>query len=712
VADVLFITLTICLGVVSVAAVARSFFLSRQLSGVLAEKQALQTKLENVHGALVADTATLSERLATVEDARDAERIRRKTVERERDLREAILQSLSVPVWVRGPGLDLVWCNQAYARAVESSVEDVVRRQVELLPTDRRCQNTRALAERASSSGAAQQEEHHVVIGGARHLLNVQVRPLLDINQVVGFALDETGREQVQAELDRHIRAEAEVLENLDTSVAIFGADQRLVFCNQSYRDYWAFDPVFIDSRPSYGEILDDLRERRRTPELVDFLRYKREQAALFTSLIQPREDLWHLPNGSTLWVRIVPHPFGGLMFIMQDVSEKLALESSYNTLIAVQRETLDNLAEGVAVFGSDGRLKLYNPAFRRIWKLQGIDLSLEPHLADLLEARKSLFAHQDRWDDLKRQTVSDTLDRVARAGRLERADGSVIEFSTVPLPDGATLTSSLDVTDTVRVEQALRSSNAALAAADKLKSEFIANVSYQLRTPLNTIMGFAEILTHQYFGDLNDRQTEYAKGIVDASKRLLLLINDVLDLATIEAGRMALRMQPVPVKVLLDEAAGLAAEWAAGQALTLTVKCAPDIGTVEGDDKRLRQALYNLISNAILYTPPGGSITLAAEPAGHFVRVSVIDTGVGIPETDQARIFGRFERSNDHLRQGGAGLGLALVKSFIELHHGHIELSSAPGTGTTVTCVLPTHQPDAETIIAEAAITHVGEAL
>jgi signal transduction histidine kinase len=480
------------------------------------------------------------------------------------------------------------------------------------------------------------------------------------------------------------------VLEHLGSAIAIYGPDMKLEFFNRSYQRLWDAGEGFLESKPSFGEVLEDLRTRRRVPEQADFQRYKKERLALFTSLLEPREDLMHLPDGTSLRILAVPHPFGGIMFVHEDVTDKLALESSYNTLIAVQRETLDNLAEGIAVFGPDGKLRLFNPAFARIWKLPPDYLETTPHIADLLERMKPLFNFGINWGEFKEEMVGYTLDRSARKGRIERADQAIVEYITIPLPDGAVLNSYLDTTDSVRVEQALRASNAALATADRLKSEFVANVSYQLRTPLNTIMGFAEILTNQYFGTLNERQIEYTRTIMDASKRLLLLINDVLDLATIEAGRMALNRRSVSVAELLNSAKQMTAEWARQQSLEIMINCPSDIGGFDVDEHRLKQAVFNLISNSIKYTPPGGRITLEARRRDNWIALTVIDTGIGIPEGDRERVFGKFERSNSQARQGGAGLGLSLVKSFVELHGGRIEIESEVNKGTRVTCFLP----------------------
>jgi signal transduction histidine kinase len=617
---------------------------------------------------------------------------------------QALLDALPFPLWVRGNDLNLILCNGAYARALDATPENAIRDQLELTSPTAMSGSGRTLAANALSANQLQRERRHVIISGKRKLLEITELPIRLGDKadqsgyaMLGLAIDVTKEEDKETELQRHVAAQNEVLEHLGSGIAIYGSDMRLEFFNRAYQRLWDADENFLAGKPGFGEILEDLRTRRRAPEQADFQRYKKERMSLFTSLLEPREDLMHLPDGTTLRILAVPHPFGGIMFVHEDVTDKLALESSYNTLIAVQRETLDNLSEGIAVFGPDGKLGLYNPAFAHIWQLAGEVLSEHPHISDLLENMKPLFNFGPNWIDFKNEMVEYTLDRTSRRGRIERADNAIVEYITVPLPDGAVLNSYLDVTDSVRVEQALRASNAALATADRLKSEFVANVSYQLRTPLNTIMGFAEILTNQYFGSLNERQIEYTRTIMDASKKLLLLINDVLDLATIEAGRMELNRHMVSIADLLNGSKHMTAEWARQQALDIVIDCPSDIGEFEVDEQRMKQALFNLISNSIKYTPAGGRITIEARRKDQWILVSVIDTGIGIPEADRERVFGKFERANSQARQTGAGLGLSLVKSFIELHGGRIEIESSVNNGTRITCYLPIRAPAAE---------------
>ena len=610
------------------------------------------------------------------------------TAARERDRLGMLLDSLPLPIWNRDADLRLTYCNETYARIADGSRDAVIAAGMEI-GGGVIAENGKAVARRAQALGMPQSESQHLVVGGDRRLFDFVEQPL-GSDAIMGYALDMTNLENTQSELARHIAAHAELLEHLGTGIVIYGPDSRVKFFNTAYLEQFGLDEEFLGSEPTMAEVLEALRERRRLPEHADFPSYKRELVRHLTGIIHPHEELLHLPNGSTLRMVAAPHPFGGVLITYEDVTDTLALERSYNTLIEVQRETLDNLYEGIAVYGSDGRLKLSNPAFARLWGLAPETLQNEPHVSTIVDRVQGFFGDTADWEALRDMIINRVADRETRSGRLERSDGSVLDFATVPLPDGGSLLTYVDVTDSIRAERALRERNAALETADRLKSEFIANVSYELRTPLNAIIGFAEILDHQYFGPLNDRQIEYSRGIVAASQRLLSLINDILDIATIEAGYLHLDLDTVDVAALLSAVQILVSERARNRELALDIDCPPDVGTVVADERRLKQAIYNLISNAIKFTPQGGRITVSARRAEDEIAVVVADTGIGIAPEHQARVFEKFAQVGAQGRQGGAGLGLALVKSLIELHGGRIELESAPDTGTRITCHIP----------------------
>ena len=607
----------------------------------------------------------------------------------ERDEFAALLDALPLPVWARSDDLSIIYCNKAYASAVGHDRSTVIAEGVEL-PGTALAEVSQTLARHAREGASEQRLAQHVVVGGERRLLELSERPL-EAGLLLGMGQDLTSVEEARSERDRHIGAHASVLESLSSGIAIFGPDLHLKFFNNAYAQMWQLEESLLSGEPHIGDILEALRDKRRLPEQSNFPAFKEEMTRRLSTLIEPMEELMHIPDGSTLRMTVTPHPFGGVLMSIEDVTDRLTLERSYNTLIAVQRETLNHLYEGVAVYGADGRLKLFNPVFARTWDLPEELLERGPHIRDLVPmARKFYEAAEGEWPAMMESLVAEVTEREMRRERRERADGSVLDTAQVPLPDGNCLMTFLDVTDSIRVERALRERNEALETTDRLKSEFLANVSYELRTPLNAIVGFAEILENQFFGELNERQIEYSRAIVDSSQRLLTLINDILDLATIEAGYLRLDLASVQIADLLDGIRTLGHERAHSRSIDFVVDCAPDIGVLVGDERRLKQALFNLVSNAFKFTPEGGRITVGAERDGAEVRLSVIDTGIGIPLDEQSRVFGKFERGSAQTRQSGAGLGLSLVKSLVELHGGWVELQSAPEQGTRVICHLP----------------------
>lgn len=609
----------------------------------------------------------------------------------ERDRLRGLLDALPVPIWSRDEQFAITECNLAYTEAVEADTRDEVISEGREITEGELAVAAKALARRALDVTAPQTESHHVVVGGSRRLLELTERPLNGTDQTVGFALDGTALEDARKEIQHVVEAHDEVLQNLALAIAVLGPDKRLKFFNAAYVTMWNHDEEWLTTGPEIGEILDTMRERRALPETGDFSAYKQDWYSYFTSLIEPRRELQHLPDGRAIWIVFSPHPLGGLMITFEDVTDKLAMERSYNTLIDVQRASLDNMSEGVAVFGEDGCLRLSNPVFEKVWNVSSDFAATEPHISDVIEKCKPMLDYGDDWERFKRSYVARITGRMTRTGRLYRKDDLVLAYGIVPLPDGGILLSFRDITDTTRVARALRERNEALEAADRIKSEFVANISYELRTPLNAIVGFTEILNNQYFGELNESQSEYIDGVLEASQRLIALIDDILDLAVIEAGRMVLDIKTIKVREMLANVVSLTGEWAREQDIKLELRCRRDIGLLEADERRVKHALFNLVSNAIKYTPPGGSIVISAERSDADMRLIVSDSGIGIPVEDQARVFDKFVRGRGRDdRSASAGLGLALVKSFIELHGGRVELESAPNEGTRIICRLP----------------------
>ena len=230
------------------------------------------------------------------------------------------------------------------------------------------------------------------------------------------------------------------------------------------------------------------------------------------------------------------------------------------------------------------------------------------------------------------------------------------------------------------------------LATANRHKSEFLANMSHELRTPLNAVIGFSEVLQERIFGDLNDKQAEYMQDIHESGRHLLDLINDILDLSKIEAGRMELETSTFDLSDSLRSALTLVRERASRHGIELSLDVADGVGGIVADERKVRQVVLNLLSNAVKFTPDGGRVTLSARRADGVFEVAVSDTGIGIAPGDQAAVFEEFRQvGTDAARKHeGTGLGLALAKRFVELHGGTMRVVSSPGAGATFSFTLP----------------------
>jgi signal transduction histidine kinase len=596
-----------------------------------------------------------------------------------------LIEAVTVPIWTRDATGALTYANQAYARAVEArDGADVVERGMELF--DRAARASLAHAEQTRQAYAGRLP---AIVSGARRSFEVQSVP--NRSGSAGIGIDVTEAERMRSDLARMVEAHRRTLDQLATGVAIFGANQKLAFYNAAYRSLWDLDAGFLDQEPSDMAVLDRLRAARKLPEEQDFRQWK---AALHDAYhaTEAREHMWHLPDGRTLRVVTTPNAEGGVIYLFDDVTERLDLVRRYDALIRVQGETLDNLAEAVAVFASDGRLRLFNPAFARLWKLQPTALTERPHIETVIGWCQPLSGDTALWHRL-RAAITAIDDRESVSGRIERRDGNVIDCATVPLPDGATLVTFQDVTDTVNVERALREKNEALEEADEIKVDFVHHVSYELRSPLTNIIGFAHFLGDLATGPLNEKQREYLGYITTSTNALLAIINNILDLASIDAGAMTLDLGPVDIRKTMHDAAEGVQDRLVQSDISLNIRVAPDIGSFVADERRVRQTLFNLLANAIGFSPAGETITLAAQRLRDAVVFSVTDHGPGIPPDVKDKVFDWFETHSLGSRHRGTGLGLSLVRSFVELHGGTVTIDSAVGTGTTVTCVFPLGQ-------------------
>ncbi|MGB0907902.1 MAG: ATP-binding protein [Maricaulaceae bacterium] len=584
------------------------------------------------------------------------------------------------PLWrISGTGR-LTWVNEAYAKAV--GCEDfgpVIADQIFL---------DAAAAEQAKTalrSGVRVEDNRPIVIDGDRKSMNITVFPVS--GGAAGIAMDASEADQLRGALKRHVQSHDELLNTMDEAIVIFSADKRMSFHNNAFANMFKLGADWFSGRPGHSEWLDHVREKSLLPEQADFAEWKSHELSLYTDW--PDEmppELWALPDGTTLRLARLRDPSGGISLLFSDMTQTITLQSQLGTLNKVQKTTLDKLSEGIAVFGTDGRMKISNSAFAKLWNLNADKLNEGPRFSAVAEACLPLYHDRAFWAEMQARATDPNPDvRRHVDGEIQRADDKVLTWLSRPLPDGATLIAWDDVTRARQAEDALIERAEALEQADRLKSEFVGHVSYQLRTPLTTISGYADLLQSNAAGELNDKQSEYVFAVQSASEDLAKTIDDILDIAAIEANVLDLELGDVDIYGLLYNSLDYVATKAEDTKIGLTLECPEDIGVIRADETRIKQIVYNLMSNALRFTKPGGKIVLSASRAEGGVTLSVKDDGVGIPSERQPQVFESFKSS-----RGGTGLGLALVQRFVEAHGGWVELESEEGEGTLVSCYLP----------------------
>ena len=611
--------------------------------------------------------------------------LRYKTLQEETELLRDFAAAVPWPIWAKSAEGNLRYANTAYVRATEGAgVADTIQRNLELLETEQRTEMSRTLGQDSSFSARLP-----IVVGGERRIYDVQAVKLAGGS--AGIAIDASEATALRAAMDRMMEAHRRTLDQLSSGVAVFDGQRRLAFYNESYRRLWGLDEAFLDANPDDSSVLDRLRAARKLPEQPDFRAWKAKLHEAYRA-VEPETYTWFLPDGRAVSVVTTPNLEGGVTYLFDNVTESLDLARRFDRLTRVQHETLDNLVEAVAVFGSNGRVELFNPAFAKMWKLSTESLKEQPHIETVEAWCKPLFDDALAWRTL-REAITAIENRVQVALKLERKDGSVLDCMTMPLPDGATMLTFQDISDTENVERALRERNEALEAADQMKVDFVHHVSYELRAPLTTIIGFAHLLSDPSTGPLMPKQAEYVDYVTKSTNALLALTNNILDLATIDAGAMKLELGPVNIEKAIHDAAEGIQDRLATDRIELKVDIDPNIGVFIGDERRVVQVLYNLLANAVGFSPHDAAVTISARRSDHRVTFTVTDSGPGIPAEVKDKVFDWFESHSNGSRHRGAGLGLSLVRSFVELHGGKVRVDSAVGQGTTVSCDFPIDQ-------------------
>ena len=609
-----------------------------------------------------------------------------------------LLEHAPFPSWRRNADGVLAWVNPAYVSALasatlkeqtpssaKSAIADILQNGTELLEA-----GTRSAIAAKLQTETFYRSEVTTVIASDRKRYEVTEVASTD-GATFGVALDIGALETLRTEIKNIADSHAGTINLLSTAIAVFDAKTRLTFFNDAFRALWDLDSVYLESEPTHELVLDRLRSDGKLEEQPKWRDFKDKILSAYRD-VEPTENLWHLPDAQVLRVISNPNPLGGLTVVFENLTREYSLKSQNQTLHRVQTETLDHLVEGVAVFGTDGRLSLHNAAFMTLWDIEQGSVALGDHVKDIGKKAAPVIG-KNPWASFTASITGFDDERTDMKAQIDMASGVVLSSTLLHLPDGQTMLTFVNITDSVEAERLLLEKNTALEGASNIKTSFVQRVSHSLRAPLTSIKGFAEVLRLPSKDGLTDQQLTYLDNILQSSNILELMINDILDLSTIDAGMMQLDVSSFDIQQCITEAVQMLGSRLTDNQIKLNILHPKDLKTMEGDVQRIRQVFYNILDNASNYAPENSTIDFTIRNEGNMIAFVIKDQGAGIPEAHLADAFKRFEPHLNNGRRRGVGLGLSVAESFIALHGGTIALESKEGQGTKVTCTLPMHQ-------------------
>ncbi|NNK46388.1 MAG: PAS domain-containing protein [Altererythrobacter sp.] len=598
-----------------------------------------------------------------------------------------LIEAAPIPMWFRGKDANIKLVNQAYVDAVAAqSADEVVSKQIELLESHQ-AKSARDYAEEAATSGETVERESPATIDGQRRLLRVSDLAVGD-EGIAGYAIDIEETEQIARNFRAFRQAQRAMLDQLSVGVAQFDADQKLAFANKPFIRLFDLPFGIVSDHIPFDRFLSDARDNRRTPEVRDFPAWRRERIEWF-SLNEAVEEAWPLSAGQHLRIVGQPMPDGGLVLFAEDRTEQLAESATRDTLLRTRTAMLDSLFEAIAVFAPDGSLQLWNRSFAGIWGIEPEALDGHPSADKLIEAIAPNLQKSAHADAIGKIIRSATLDRKERGGRVELAGGRTLEFAGVPLPDGNGLLTVLDITDSQMAETALRERNQALEEADRVKASFLANMSYEFRTPLTSIGGFAELIQSGAAGPVSPQLEEYVQAILDSVNRLTGQVENVLDLSQGEAGMLPLSKKRLELLPFVTDIVREREQAISDKGLSLDLR-GNSGGAIDADPRQLSRAIGHLLDNAIAATDRGGKILVDVARTKDGARIVISDNGSGMGKQELARLLDGLRVTADGKVERRDGLGVPLARQFVEAHGGKLTLESRKGVGTTALIMLP----------------------
>ncbi len=527
-----------------------------------------------------------------------------------------------------------------------------------------------------------------LILNGSRKLFEAVSKQSPDLGFPIHYCTDKTTEFELSNKLKHTIDANNQVMELFSSGISIFDHNMKLIFYNAAYKKITGLKDEEIKNGQSFSAILDLLRRNRKLPELIDFLEYKNEQIALFRTITAPIQDFIYLPNSSIIRKVTAPYSSGGLIVIFEDITDKMNLEQQYNGLLAVQKETIEHLYEGIMVFGIDNRLHIINKAAKEIWNLENTNVGI--HLSKIVHDVIQVIEFFTEEEEFKSGLVSNLTDRIKKQGRLALKNGRIIQFSYIPLPDGAHLHSYIDITDSYKVEAAFFEKNQALETVVQMKNDFITRASAELLEPLNMITGFTQLLKNQYYGSLNEKQMSHLDGISHGSKNLMSLANNIISLSSLQSGHVTPTYSVFSIKEMLKDIITSTQKQALEKTINFKIINNLENITIKADEMLLKQAFIVLLNKTIKSSQQDSNIELSlSNDDKNFSFIIVCPSDI-LGRNSQEKVLYRTEEGLDKCMYNFTSVSLPLFNHIIKLHNGLLRIEYDGDKNTTISAEIP----------------------
>ena len=520
-----------------------------------------------------------------------------------------ITNNIPMALWHRNSQGRIDYCNETYASALECSQAKIKTENLELF--SKNDIDLHALSAQALKNHQSSTSRKHAVIQGSRRLVEIGIHPILETFSTIGYALDISETEELSSKLSSTTSAYHEIFNTISIPIAVFDERKNLHYYNTAYTKLFDFKDSFLDQNITFADILDDLRSRKKIPEYANFQEYKKKRAELFNNVIKPIEEFIDLPNEDTLRVRIAPYPLGGLIFVYENITDQLNLERGVNTLLAVQKETINHLYEALIVIEKNGKIQFLNKAMEKLFNISNAKILVHQPFNSWTEIFKDFFLDEQQHKNWTEYLSTLFINRHPINERLFLLNDLVVNWFYTPLPDGSHMLGFLNVSEEWNHERQLKAHNFNLEKKNILKQNYINQVTHELQKPLDNIIGFSNTLNQQLFGKLNEKQLNYCQLIENNTENVKFLIDDVLCLIGLDQYSLTITPQPFILQNMLDSLKAMIEPIFQEKGIDFTITNKAHTTKVTGSEKHLKQALFAIIKDLTLYTPESATIDI-----------------------------------------------------------------------------------------------------